>query len=171
MRVLSSTPLRRLARAAGLAVFFAGASQTLAAWQASPPGPDLAVVVNPDVPVDNLTYAELRRLLLGDREFWTSGMRVTILIRAPVARERDAAVRDVCQMTEAQFRQHWIGKVFRADTANGPRIVYSAEMALDQVKRTPGAITFVEASTAAGKGGKILKIDGKLPGQAGYRVR
>lgn len=133
---------------------------------------DVAVVVNPSVPVDNLTFAELRRLLLGDREFWTSGMRVTLLIRAPVARERDAAVRDVCQMSEAQFRQHWIGKVFRADAANGPRIVYSAEMALDQVSRTPGAMTFVAASTAAGnKGGKILKIDGKLPGQAGYPLK
>ncbi len=38
--------------------------------------PDIAVVVHPDVPVDNLTFAELRRVLLGDREFWTSGLRV-----------------------------------------------------------------------------------------------
>jgi hypothetical protein len=43
--------------------------------------------------VDGLTFAELRRLLLGDREF-SAGMRVTLLIRAP-ARERDSAVRDV----------------------------------------------------------------------------
>jgi len=139
--------------------------------QAGGAGQDLAVIVHPDVPVDNLTYAELRRLLLGDREFWASGLRVTLLIRAPIAHERDAVVRDACQMTEAQFRQHWIGKVFRADTANGPKIVYSAEMALDQVTRTPGALTFVAASAAAGKGGKILKIDGKLPGQPGYKIR
>ncbi len=38
--------------------------------------PDIAVVVHPDVPVDNLTIAELRRILLGDREFWASGVRV-----------------------------------------------------------------------------------------------
>jgi ABC-type phosphate transport system substrate-binding protein len=134
-------------------------------------GGDVAVVVNPGVPVDNLTLAELRRLLLGDREFWTAGMRVTLLIRAPVAHERDAAVRDVCQMSEAQFRQHWIGKVFRADAATGPRIVYSAEMAMDQVIKTPGAMTFVAASAARTGGGKIVKIDGKLPGQAGYPLK
>ena len=139
--------------------------------QAGGASQDLAVVVHTNVPVDSLTYAELRRLLLGDREFWTSGMRVTLLIRAPIARERDAAVRDVCQMTEAQFRQHWIGKLFRADAANGPRMVYSAEMALEQVSRTPGALTIVPASAAAGKAGKVLKIDGKLPGQSGYRIR
>ena len=49
-------------------------------------------------------------MLLGDREFWAPGLRVTLLIRAPIARERDAAVHDVCQMTEAQFRQHWIAQ-------------------------------------------------------------
>jgi ABC-type phosphate transport system substrate-binding protein len=131
---------------------------------------DIAVVVNADVPVDNLSRADLRRILLGDREFWPSGARVALLIRAPIARERDAAVKDVCQMSEAQFRQHWIAKVFRADTAKGPRIVYSNEMAIEQAGRTPGAIAFVPAPVAS-RGVKVLKIDGKLPGQAGYGLR
>ncbi|HYN07912.1 MAG TPA: hypothetical protein VES67_11025 [Vicinamibacterales bacterium] len=133
-------------------------------------GADIAVVVHPDVPIDNLTVAELRRVLLGDREFWASGMRVALFLRAPVARERDVAVKDVCQMTEAQFRQHWIAKVFRAETPSGPRIVYSGQMAIEQVTRTPGAITFVETAAVV-KGVKVLKIDGRSPGQAGYRVR
>ena len=132
--------------------------------------PDIVVVVHPDVPVDNLTFAELRRVLLGDREFWSSGVRVTLLIRAPVARERDVAVKGVCEMTEAQFRQHWIAKVFRNETPSGPKIVYSNEMAIDQVMRTPGAITFVEAPKVT-KGMKVLKIDGLSPGQAGYRIK
>ncbi len=131
---------------------------------------DIAVVANPQVTVDNLSLTELRRMLLGDREFWTAGQRITLLIRAPVARERDAAVQTVCKMTEAQFRQHWIGKVFRAETPSGPRIVYSEDMALDQVAHTPGAITFVAAG-AVPKGAKILKIDGLSPGQPGYKLR
>jgi len=133
-------------------------------------GGDIAVVVHPDVAADNLTVAELRRMLLGDREFWPGGVRVSLLIRAPIARERDAVVKTVCQMSEAQFRQHWIGKVFRADTPAGPKIVYSAEMAIDQVSRIPGALTLVAAPVTA-KGVKILKIDGRLPGQAGYAIR
>jgi ABC-type phosphate transport system substrate-binding protein len=131
---------------------------------------DIAVVVHRDVPVDNLSLADLRRILLGDREFWSSGVRVVLLIRAPIARERDAAVQDVCQMTEAQFRQHWIAKVFRAESPSGPKIVYSTEMTLDQVSRVPGAISFVDSSTVS-SGVKVLKIDGKLPGQAGYKLR
>ncbi len=131
---------------------------------------DISVVVNATVPIDSLTTSELRRILLGDREFWTPGVRVTLLIRAPIARERDAAVKAVCQMTEAQFRQHWIGKVFRADTATGPKIVYSTEMALDQASRVPGAIAFIEGPVT-NRNVKVLKIDGKSPGQAGYGLK
>jgi hypothetical protein len=147
---------------------------TLAAISAAPAhaqtAGDIAVIVHPAAGVDNLSLAELRRILLGDREFWPSGERITLLLRAPVARERDAAVRDVCQMSEAQFRQHWIGKVFRAETPSGPKIVYSSQMALDQAARTPGALTFVAVS-AVPKDAKVIKIDGRLPGQAGYRLK
>jgi ABC-type phosphate transport system substrate-binding protein len=133
-------------------------------------GSDIAVVVNSSVPVDNLSLAELRRILLGDKEFWAPGMRVTLFIRAPIARERDVAIQHVCEMSEAQFRQHWIAKVFRAESPSGPKIVYSNEMALDQVSRVQGAIAFLDASLVT-RGMKVLKIDGKAPGQSGYRVK
>src|SRR5207237_2948971 len=91
---------------------------------------DVAVVVHADVAVDNLTLADLRRVTLGDREFWPGSARITLLVRAPVAHERDVVLKTICQMTEAQFRQHWIAKVFRADTAVAPKIVYSHELAV-----------------------------------------
>jgi ABC-type phosphate transport system substrate-binding protein len=131
---------------------------------------DVAVVVHPAVAVDNLTLGELRRIVLGDREFWPSNVRIALLIRAPVARERDMVVKTICQMSEAQFRQHWIGKVFRAEAATGPKIVYSGESAVDTAARTPGAITFVDAGAAL-KGLKVVKIDGRLPGQPGYLLK
>ena len=128
---------------------------------------DVAVVVHPDVPVDNLTLSELRRLMLGDRVFWPASVRVTLLVRAPIARERDVMLKNVCQMTEAQFRQHWIAKVFRAETALAPKITYSTEMAVDLLNRMPGAITFMDASQV-GRGLKVVRIDGRLPGEKGY---
>ncbi len=140
------------------------ASLPLAAQQAAG---DVAVIVHRDVPIDNLTVSELRRVLLGDREFWPASVRITLLIRAPIARERDVVLKNLCQMTEAQFRQHWIGKVFRADTALAPKIVYSNEMAVDLVNRIPGAITFIDASQV-NRNLKVVKIDGHLPGDKGY---
>jgi hypothetical protein len=131
---------------------------------------DVAVAVHPGVPIDNLALSELRRIVLGDREFWPGSVRVVLLVRAPVAHERDIVLKTVSQMTEAQFRQYWIGKVFRADAAVAPKIVYSPEMSVDLVNRTPGAITFVDAASA-GRSLKIVRIDGRLPGEAGYALR
>ncbi|HTP33932.1 MAG TPA: hypothetical protein VMJ75_17255 [Candidatus Acidoferrales bacterium] len=131
---------------------------------------DVAIVVRPDLPIDNLTFAELRRVMRGDRQFWTSNLRVTLLVRAPVARERDIVLKTIYEMSEAQFRQYWIAKVFRAEAAAGPRIVYSNEMSAELVAAMPGAIAVVDASQVP-KGLKVLRIDGHLPGEKGYPLR
>jgi ABC-type phosphate transport system substrate-binding protein len=131
---------------------------------------DIAIVVRPDVPVDNLTFAELRRLMLGDRQFWASNLKVTLLVRAPGARERDVVLKTIYQMSEAQFRQYWIAKVFRAEAAAGPRIVYSNETAAELTSAIPGAVAFVDAAHVP-KGLKVLKINGVRPGDKGYPLR
>jgi hypothetical protein len=137
---------------------------------AAGPAGDVAVVVNPGVPATDLGFAEIRKLLLGDRQFWNSGLRVTLLMRAPVARERDVVLREIYQMSEAQFRQYWIAKVFRAEATSGPKVVYSDEEAAQMVAAIPGAIAFLDASKVP-KGLKVLRIDGRLPGEAGYKLR
>jgi hypothetical protein len=72
-------------------------------------------------------------------------------------------------MSEAQFRQYWISKVFRAEATSGPRIVYSNDEATGLVAALPGAISFIDV-TQIPKGLKVLKIDGKLPGEPGYKL-
>ena len=130
---------------------------------------DVAVVVRPDTPVDNLSFADVRKLFMGDRQYWSSNVRVTLLIRAPEARERDVVLKTIYGMTEAQFRQYWISKIFRLEASIGPKIVYSTEMATELVTAVPGAVTFMD-STIVPKSLKILKIDSRLPGEKGYRL-
>ena len=131
---------------------------------------DIAAVVRSDVPVDNLSFADFRRVLLGERQFWSSNLKVTLLMRAPGARERDVLLRSVYQMSEAQFRQYWIAKVFRAEASSGPRIVYSNEMALELALAVPGALACID-SMQIPKGLKTLKISGTLPGDKAYPLR
>jgi hypothetical protein len=130
----------------------------------------VAIVVSPDVPFDELSFREVRKLFLGDRQFWNPQLRVVLLMRAPVAPEREVVLRTIYEMSEAQFRQYWISKVFRADVSAGPKIVYSTEMATELVTAIPGAVAFIDA-TQIPKGVKVLKIDGKLPGDKTYPLR
>lgn len=128
---------------------------------------DVAVVVRPELPVSDLSFAEVRKLLMGDRQFWSPGVRVTLLMRAPVAREREVILKTVYHMSEAEFRRFWIEKVFRQEAPSGPKIVYSNDTATELVAAIPGAVAFVDAGQVP-KGLKILRIDGRLPGERGY---
>ena len=131
---------------------------------------DVAIIVNQSVPVDNLTFAEVRKVFRGERQFWNSGLRVTLLVRAPVAHERDVVLRKIYEMNEAQYRQYWISKVFRSDVASGPKIVYTNEMAAELVSAIPGAVSFIEANKVPA-GFKVVKVDGIKPGEQGYPLR
>lgn len=129
--------------------------------------PDLAIVVHPGTPVSELTFAELRRVFIGDRQYWTPDMPVVLLIRAPNSTERAVVLKTIYRMTEPQFKQFWIAKIFRAETATPPKIVYSNDSTNQLVESVPGAIAFMVAPDVR-PGLKILRIDGRLPGEAGY---
>ena len=133
-------------------------------------GTDIAVVVHPDTPVNDLSLAEVRKVLLGERQYWNSKLPVVLLIRAPVARERDVVLRVIYQMTETQFKQFWVAKIFRAEAASPPKIVYSNDMQYELVAAMPGAIAFVDARNVR-PGLKVLRVDGHLPGDRDYPLR
>ena len=130
---------------------------------------DLAIVVHPSTPVNGLTFAELRQVFLGERQYWTPAMPVVLLMRAPVAVERETLLKVIYEMTEAQFKQYWIAKIFRAESTSPPKIVYSNDTVNQVLGSIPGAIAFVSASDV-GPGVKVLRIDGRLPGDSGYRL-
>jgi ABC-type phosphate transport system substrate-binding protein len=150
--------------------FVASALAALGAVPATAAGGDVAIVVRQDTPVDSLTLGDLRRVFLGDRQFWSSNLRVTLLVRAPGAHEREVVLTTIYQMSEAQYRQYWIAKVFRAEASSAPKVVYSNEMALELASTMPGALAFVDAAQVP-KSLKVVKINGVLPGDSKYPLR
>ena len=133
-------------------------------------GADIAVVVHPDTPISDLSLTEVRKVFLGERQYWNSKLPVALLIRAPVARERDVVLRVIYQMSEAQFKQYWVAKIFRAEVASPPKIVYSNDMQYDLLTAIPGAIAFVDARNLR-PGMKVLRVDGHLPGEKSYPLQ
>ena len=131
---------------------------------------DIAIVVHPDTPVSDLSLTDVRKVLLGERQYWTTKLPVVLLIRAPVARERDVVLRVIYQMSESQFKQYWVAKIFRAEAASPPKIVYSNDVVLQLVAAMPGSIAFVDARSVR-PGLKVLRVDGQLPGDRNYPLR
>jgi hypothetical protein len=131
---------------------------------------DIAVVVHPDTPISSLSLADVRKVFLGDRQYWTTNVPVVLLIRAPVARERNVVLKIIYQMSESQFKQYWIAKIFRAESASAPKVVYSNDMANELVSAIPGAIAFIDSHEVR-PGAKVVRVDGHLPGEPGYPLR
>jgi ABC-type phosphate transport system substrate-binding protein len=131
---------------------------------------DVAIVVHPDTPVNNLTLAEVRKVFLGERQYWNTNIPVVLLIRAPVARERNVVLKTIYQMSESQFKQYWIAKIFRAESATAPKLVYSNDMANELATAIPGAIAFIDVREVR-PGTKVIRVDGHLPGEPGYPLR
>lgn len=130
----------------------------------------VAIVVHSSAPVQNMTMDELRRVFQAEQQFWRDGSRITLLVRAPEAYERDVVLNRIYRMDEEQFRQYWVAKMFRAEVPAGPQVVYSAQMARELVTVIPGAITFMPASEV-GATSRVLRIEGKLPGERGYPLQ
>jgi len=131
---------------------------------------DLAVMVNSDTPVTDLSLAEVRNVFLGQRQYWNPKLPVVLLMRAPVARERDIVLKVIYQMSEEEYTQYWVAKVFRAEVTSPPKNVYSNDMQYELVAAIPGAIAVVDARNVR-PGVKVVRVDGKLPGEKGYPLR
>ncbi|MGH9859453.1 MAG: substrate-binding domain-containing protein [Candidatus Acidiferrales bacterium] len=145
-----------------------GAAAYLAGQRSNPA--DIAIVVHSDTPVTELTIAEVRKIFLGEQQYWSAKLPVVLLIRAPAARERDVVLRVIYEMTEPQFKRYWIAKIFRAEAATAPKTMYSNQMALELVTAVPGAIAFVDSRDVK-PGVKVLRVDGHKPGEEGYPLR
>jgi len=130
----------------------------------------IAIVVHKDTDVDNLSLHELRSIFLANQQFWSNRTRIILLVRAPKSEERDFVLNTIYQMDEAQFRQYWIAKMFRAEVPRGPKIVFSTDMTLDLVVAIPGSISFINANEVTDDV-KVVRVDGKLPTEEGYPLQ
>ena len=158
----------RVAGAAALAALLAGPAGHTSV-RSRQVGVTLAVIVHPGVPVDDITIEELRRIFLGDRQFWNQELRITPLVPAPGSAAR-ATLLGLCQKSEAQYRHHWIAKVFRAEASTAPKVVFSPSMAGDLVRAIAGAISVVDAAQVP-RPAKVLTVNGKRPEADDYPLR
>ncbi len=130
----------------------------------------IAIVVHKDTEVDNLSLDELRSIFLADQQFWKNRKRIILLVRAPQSDERDFVLNRIYRMSETQFRQYWISKMFRAEVPRGPKIVFSTDMTLELVIAIPGSISFMRAVDVTDDV-KLVRIGGKLPSEYGYPLQ
>jgi ABC-type phosphate transport system substrate-binding protein len=132
-------------------------------------GEPLAIVVNKANPLSELSLADLRRIYRGQRARWANGRRVTLVMRDPGAPERDAMLHLLFGVGEEEYRRVFLQAVFTGEAGEAPKMLASPNGVLRFVFNVPGAIGYVRASDADSSV-KVLRVDGRLPGDHGYRL-
>jgi len=134
------------------------------------PANGLAVIVNKDNATEGLSMAQLRRLLLGDMRNWPDKKKVSLVAPDPQSAAFKCLLSAVVRMSDAEYRRFIASVQFRGEEPVDLHSASSGAMAAKMVSGTPGAIGIVEAGAlpAISSSVRVLRINGKQPGEAGY---
>lgn len=141
-----------------------------ASSETGPVSEPLVIVVNRSNPIDDLSSAELRRIFLGTRSHWANGRRITLVMREPGESERNTILRDVCGMTEDQFKNHFLHGLYTGEILVSPKILASPVGVRKFIFNVPGAIGYVRIGDLDPTV-KVVRIDELLPEDKGYKLR
>src|SRR5713226_5564239 len=101
----SRSRLARAARVAGLSLMVSVIVRPVAPHidAAGTADQAVAVIAHPRVPVADLKLSELRRLFLGERQFWSQDLPVVLLVPAQGLSEREILLSRVLNKTENEY--------------------------------------------------------------------
>jgi ABC-type phosphate transport system substrate-binding protein len=120
----------------------------------------MAVVVNKDNPVQNVSAAHLARILRAEIRKWPDGKNVVLVLHKDSSGETET-LQHLNKLSAAEWRS------VLATHRDSILLVDTDADVLKAVKSDPGAIGLVEEhsldSTIT-----VVKVDGKLPMESGY---
>jgi len=136
------------------------------------PARPLAVVVHKSSPVDNISTGELSRMLDGDRRIWIDSSPIVLVQQPDDSPVQKLMLKLLLKTTPAGYNRQLLQVQFQGKPLPAIRILNSDSNAIAFVWNVPGAVSIVDAAAAATSTHiKILKVDGKLPGEKGYPLQ
>jgi ABC-type phosphate transport system substrate-binding protein len=133
-------------------------------------GMDVAIVVNKDNPINELSFRELTAIFELQQQFWKGGDKVRVIIQKAGRPEKNVMLKSVYHRTDESLNKYWLIRMFKAEIADLPEVEASNERVKQEVSKQVDAISFIDASKVDDTV-KVLKIDGLLPGAEKYRVK
>jgi ABC-type phosphate transport system substrate-binding protein len=149
----------------GLAVLLLGAPM-----RADERPEPLAIIVNRKTSTENVTSAELSKDFRGERSKDADGNKIVILMREHGSPERAAVLKGIYRMTDKEYQTYFIQATFTGQVAAAPKKLNTAHAVRQFVADNPGAIGYVRLADVDDTV-KVLKIDGRAPGDEAYGLK
>ena len=131
---------------------------------------DLAIIVAKDSTLTDLASQDLARIFEEEKSKDPDGHKWVIVMREPGSPERATALEKIYQMDEDTYATYFLRAVFAGRAQSKPKEFANAAALREFVAATPGAIGLLRAADADASV-KILKVDGKAPGDADYGLK
>jgi len=131
---------------------------------------DLAIIANKSTKLDNVSTADLKRYFKAEKTKTPDGTKLVVVACDQGTPERAAALAGLYAMNEAEYSDYFVEATFTGAVAAAPKSLASAAAVKAFVASTPGALGYVKGSETDDSV-QVLKIDGKLPGEAGYKLK
>ena len=128
---------------------------------------NMAVVVSAGSKLADVPLADLTKLCKGTQKAWPDGRSFTLVIKDPESTEMRGVVQKILGGTTPDIKAA-IAKL--NESRQVIKIVGSDEDLLRTVEATPGAVGIVDVY-AINSAVKVLRLDGKLPFDAGYALK
>jgi|SRR5579863_4444347 len=120
----------------------------------------MAVVVNKDNPVENVTAAHLARIFRTEIRKWPDGKNLVLILHKDSAGETET-LQHLNKMSAAEW------KTMLTAHKDSILLVDSDADVLRAVQADPGAIGLIDVRSVDA-GITVVKVDGKLPMESGY---
>jgi hypothetical protein len=126
-----------------------------------------AVIVHRTSVVSDVKLDDLRRFFLGQGAMSPNGQQTLLVELTPM---RTHFYKRLLGLSGDEVRRRWIGMVFRGDALALPFELGDATAVKKFVAEHPGAVAFVAAADVDDTI-KVLRIDGKRPGDPTYPLK
>jgi hypothetical protein len=125
------------------------------------------VVVNKSNPRNDLSMADLRSILLGERLYWNGTQKIVLLLPKIGTPERETTLR-LLGLEEAAYEKQWSDKAKQGQVDTAP-VAAAGGFAVNVVAERPEAIAIVPAADVK-TSVKVISIDGHMPRDSAYPV-
>lgn len=124
----------------------------------------IAIVVNKNNPIDDISIAELKRIYLAKKTVFSLGNNIVLAEYADLKEEFYDILLD---WSLIKYKRHWMKLIFSGESYGAPKEFDRTDNLKEFISKNVNAIAFIALSDADDNV-KILTVDGKNPGSKDY---
>lgn len=131
---------------------------------------EVAIIVNKLNTTDEVSFSDLVKILKQESQFWRDGKKIYLVMQEAGNPEKKIVLEKIYNMDDEGLKKFWLTKMFKGEISSFPKTLSSNESVRHFVSQVPNAIGFINASLVD-ETVKVLRIDGKLPGEDSYILK